>query len=432
MNIPSQNIEAEQSLLATIMLNNKAFEYCGDLLPEDFYRTAHKIIYTAIIKLMFAKKAVDLVTLGAVFIKEKTFDQIGGAEYLTRLVDNAPAFNTKEYVEIIKLCSLTRQVQTACMNIQDSSASGEKLLEFAQTEVLKIQSRMNQDAIVNVKDIVMKHLDRIEKANTQKQERGYKTGFPNIDVRLKLHGSKLVIVAGRPRMGKTSLAVTISRNLDKAGVKVGFLSIEMPEDEIMDRWIAMESNVDSSKFGRFNGLKPEEYQSVGDAAAVLYESSMMIDETGSLDISDVERKARKMKKAGVQVLIIDQLSQIGNRHIKSGDTTNLYSTNCNRIARLKKELKIPIFLLAQLNRELEKRPNKEPMLSDLKQTGSLEEDADAILFIHRPEEYATDEHAKAALRGIAVLNLAKNRSGPTYRDEKIKFAHETTYFFQTM
>lgn len=421
--LPDQNIEAEQSLIATILVNNEAVEQCSDLLPDDFYNSDHQKIFTKIQALYHKDKKIDFITLKAA---SKEID----VTYIANLVDTMPIMSTKEYVSIIKACALTRQINQVCMQIQDSQLSGEQLLEQAQSNIMKIQSRSNQDQIVNVRDIVGKHLDRIEKANTKKEERGYRLGFPRIDNCLKLYGSKLIIIAGRPRMGKTSLAVTIARNLDKQHVKVGFLSIEMPEDEIMDRWLSIESQVDSVKFGRYNALQGNDYQELQDAAAVLYESRLMIDETGNLDITDVERKCRKMKKAGAKIIIIDQLSQIGNKHIKSGDETNRYSTNCNRIARLKKELKIPIFLLAQLNREVEKSGARTPILSDLKQTGSLEEDADAVIFVHRPEECVEGESEKRALSGKAKLILAKNRSGPTYTDSKIMFDHKTTYFSQ--
>ena len=166
-----------------------------------------------------------------------------------------------------------------------------------------------------------------------------------------------------------------------------------------------------------------------DAASMLYESNLIIDGTGSLDIIDVERKCRKLKQMGCQVIFIDQLSQIGNKYIKSGELTALYSENCTRIARLKKELNMPIFLLAQLNRDLKNRASKEPILSDLKQSGKIEEDADAVIFVHRPEEYEEGKNKKE-LKGIAVLILAKNRSGPLYRDAGVKFVAETTQFFQ--
>ena len=192
----------------------------------------------------------------------------------------------------------------------------------------------------------------------------------------------------------------------------------------------MESNIDSSKLGKYKKLSPQEIQSLNDAGAVFYNSNILLDETGSLDISDVERKCRIMKKMGAQVIFIDQLSQIGNRQIKAGEATSLYSENCTRLARLKKELKLPVFLLHQLNRDMKVRQNKEPIVSDLKQSGKIEEDADAVIFIHRPEEYESDQAAKAILHGKAVLILALNRSGPTYRDDRIRFSHETTSFHQ--
>ena len=190
------------------------------------------------------------------------------------------------------------------------------------------------------------------------------------------------------------------------------------------------SNIDSSKFNKFNKLEPIDKQNLNDAGNVLYLSSLKIDAGGSLDIVDVERKCRKLKKDGCQVIFIDQLSQIGNRQIKAGEATKLYTENCTRLARLKKELGIPLFLLHQLNRSAKDRGSKDPILTDLKQSGKIEEDADVVLFIHRPEEYETNEVNKELLKGKTKLIIAKNRSGPTYIDKTVIFNHETTYFYQ--
>jgi replicative DNA helicase len=427
---PAQNIEAEESLIATLIMNNSFFNECEFLRPDEFYKTAHQKIYSAMSAMHSKKTPVDLVTLTTELEKLGCLKEIGGASYLVRLIDYSPAFNTKQYVSIIKECALTKKIKDKCMQVIDSDLSGEDLLEYTQKDILNIQSTTREDNIKAVRDIIFDHIERIEKANATEQGMGYKLGFPNIDSRLRVIDGKLIVIAGRPKMGKTALAVTMARNLDKAGVHVGFLSIEMPESEIMDRWLSMISQVDSSKLGRYGALKREDIQNLNDAAALLYESNIKIDETGSLDIADVERKCRKLKKAGSQVIFIDQLSQIGNKQIKDGELTSLYSTNCTRIARLKKELGLPIFLLHQLNRDVKNRAEKEPIVTDLKQTGKIEEDADAVLFIHRPEEYVTKKEEKKELKGISILTLALNRQGPTYRDTKIKFDHETTYFYQ--
>ena len=301
-------------------------------------------------------------------------------------------------------------------------------METLQSEALKLQPTSRKDNIKKVADIVGDHLDRIEKLQTSPQGRGYPLGFPNIDANLRLLGGKLIILVGRPKMGKTSFAVTCMRNLDRAGVKTGILSIEMPESEIMDKWISMESGVDSMKLGRYQGLTMEEVEKVNQACGTLAESGILIDESGSIGIEDVKRKCRKMVKAGVQVLFIDQLSQIKGR--PGDDRFSRFAVNCNEIAILKKELNVPIFLLAQLNRDLEKRPKKEPIPSDLKMTGNLEEDSDAVIFVFRPEVYATSDADKEASKGRAILNLSLNRHGAPFRDIDIKFKKETSYFYQ--
>lgn len=429
-NVPAHSIEAEQSLIATLIMDNSHFRFCDFLNPEDFYKGGHQKIYRAMRSMHVMKEPVDLVTLSESMHKDGNLELIGGPAYLVNMVDNSPAFNTESYVKIIKECSLTRQVNMKCLELISSKLTGMELVEKAQTEILSVESSTREDNIKAVKDIVIQHIERLEKANSTKEGMGYKTGFPNIDNALRIKDGKLIIIAGRPKSGKTSLAVTIAKNMDRMGTRIGFLSIEMPESEIMDRWLSMESNIDSSKLGKYKKLSPQEIQSLNDAGAVFYNSNILLDETGSLDISDVERKCRIMKKMGAQVIFIDQLSQIGNRNIKAGEATSLYSENCTRLARLKKELKLPVFLLHQLNRDMKVRQNKEPIVSDLKQSGKIEEDADAVIFIHRPEEYESDQAAKAILHGKAVLILALNRSGPTYRDDRIRFSHETTSFHQ--
>jgi len=428
--LPAQDIEAEKSLIGSLLLNNKLFYECEYLLPTDFYKTSHTLIFKTMAYLFNKGEKVDAGSVWYELKKGKFEKQIEDPNYLINIMESSPLFNTKKYVSIIKECSLTRDIKTSCMNILDSDSIGEDLLSEVQNSVLDIKTTNNTDDIKNLRDIIIPHMERLEKANTTKEGMYYSLGFPRIDRCLKTIGPKLIIIAGRPGSGKSALAVTMAKNLDRERIRIGFLSIEMPESEIIDRWLSMESGVDSSKFGKYEGFDAVDLQHVNDAASWFYESMIKIDGTGSLDIVDVERKCRKMKKDGVQVIFIDQLSQIGNRQIKSGEETARFSENCTRLARLKKELNLPIFLLAQLNRDMKNRSKKEPILSDLKQSGKIEEDADAVLFIHRPEEYADPEDNTSELKGKTVLNLAKNRAGAKFRDNKIIFNHETTYFYQ--
>lgn len=428
--IPAQDIEAEKSLIGSLLLNNKLFHDCECLTPEDLYKKKHSIIFNIISLLIQKGEKVDAGSVWYELKKEDKDAYFIEPDYFINIMENSPLFNTKKYVSIIKECSITRDVKENCMSIINSDNTGEELLSSAQKAMIEITSTSNTDDIKNLRDIIIPHMERLERSNFTEEGMYYKLGFPRIDRCLKTIGPKLVIIAGRPGMGKTAIAVTMAKNLDRGGVRTGFLSIEMPESEIIDRWLSMESGIDSSKFGKYKGFDKQELQTVNDAAAWFYQSMLKIDGTGSLDIIDVERKCRKMKRDGVQVIFIDQLSQIGNRKIKSGEETAKFSENCTRLARLKKELGIPIFLLAQLNRDMKNRANKEPILSDLKQSGKIEEDADAVIFVHRPEEYADPDDNLEELKGKTIINLAKNRAGAKFRDNKIIFNHETTYFYQ--
>ena len=430
---PSNDKNAEQALISALLIDNAPLEDITDLSPRDFYTMAHQKIYGAMTSLYRQGSPVDLVTVATWLQKSGDLERVGGASYLASIADSAPmATNAGAYADTIKDMSLNRRVLEVALRVQDAALRGEagaSVLELLQTEALKIQNTNRQDNIKHVCDIIDDHVDRIEKANARKEGRGYPTGFSNIDRCLSLKDGKLIVVAGRPKSGKTSFAVTIMRNMDKLGIKTGILSIEMPEAEVIDKWLAQESQIDSQKFGKYKALSDDDFIYLVNAAGnIAQNSSIMIDDSGSIGIDDVKRKCRKMVKAGCKVLFIDQLSQIRGR--SGEDRFARFANNVNEIAMLKKELGVPIFLLAQLNRELEKRANKEPIPSDLKMTGNLEEDADAVIFVYRPEVYAADDHERAVLKGKAIINLALNRHGAPWRDNKIWFKAETSYFYQ--
>lgn len=431
--VPANNKDAEEALISALLIDNTSFDDISNLKPDDFYTTANKEIFSAMLSLFKKGEPVDLVTVVSLLNSTGKLEKVGGASYVSYIADSAPvAVNFKAYANTIKDLSLNRKVLQVVSKIQDTALKGETgeiVLDMLQSEAMKIQSSNQKDTIDFVKDLIWDHLDTIEKANTTHEGRGYPTGFPNIDRCLSIRGPKLIVIAGRPKAGKTSLSVTIMKNMDGLGIKTGILSIEMPKSEVMDKWLAQESGVDSLKFGRYKALSPPEYEAISEAAGRISDNNnMMIDDSGSIGIDDVKRKCRKMVKNGCKVIFIDQLSQIKGK--SSDDRFSRYESNVNELSMLKKELGVPIFLLAQLNRKLEERNNKEPIPSDLKMTGSLEEDADAVIFVYRPEVYAKDEHEMAALKGKAVINLALNRHGAPWRDNQIMFKPETSYFYQ--
>jgi len=428
---PAHDMNAEAALLSALLIDSRAMGDIADLTPMDFYHKPHQSIFQAMLALYQANTPIDLVTVAKRLEETSQLAEVGGASFLCEISDSAPmALNTVAYADVVKDFSINRKVLQVATNIQNQALAGESgsaVLEALQTEALKIQPTEKGDAIHLVSDIIMSHMERIEKAQTERAGRGYPLGFPGIDRNLTVMGPKLILIAGRPKMGKTSLAVTCMKNLDKMGICTGILSIEMPEAEIMDKWISMESGVDSMKLGRYKGLDATEFEMVNMAAETLSQSHIMIDESGSIGIDAVKRKCRKMVKDGAQVLFIDQLSQIKGRH--GEDRFTRFANNTNELSALKKELNVPIFLLAQLNRELEKRNNKEPQPSDLKMTGNLEEDCDACIFVYRPEIYAQDDMERETLKGIAIINLALNRHGAPWR-QKAMFRPEISYFYQ--
>ncbi len=361
--LPAQDLEAEKSLIASLIMNNNLFDLAEGLRSDDFYPSSHQAIFGTMLAMRSRSEKIDAGSLWFEMKKNGTDDKIPGPDYFIDLLENSPLFNTEKYVSIISECSITLQIKIACMTTMDSHLIGQDLLSLAQSSMLDVKTMSRDDDIKNLKDIIQSHIDRIEDANSTEAGLYYKLGFPRIDNCLKTIGPKLIIIAGRPGMGKTSFALTAAKNLDRERVKPGILSIEMPEQEIVDRLLSMESGVDSSKFGKFKGLNPKDFQKITDAASVFYECGISIDGSGGLDIVDVERKCRKMKKDGVQVIFIDQLSHIGNKEVKGGEATTRFAENTTRLSALKKELGIPIFLLAQLNRDLKNRANKEPILS---------------------------------------------------------------------
>lgn len=427
--LPAHDIEAEKSLIGSLLAQNGLYDQIT-VTPGDFYSPKLARTFSTILGMLSRKDPVDAVTLFHNLKKDFPGEQVMTENDLRHILDESPLFQIGKYMSVIKECSLSRQVKAVCFAAINSEKLGNDILNDVQRDILSITPAGHEDDIKHIRDIIGNHMDRIDKANTTNIDNYYRFGFPNIDRCLKTIGPKLLVVAGRPGAGKTAFSLTAIKNLDRSGVRTGFLSIEMPEFEIIDRLLAMESSINASKFGRYKGLNPQEYQQVSDAAAVFYQSNIQIDSMGGVDISDVERKCRRMKKNGAQIVFIDQLSQIGNKDIKNGDLTTRYSENTTRISALKKELEIPIVLLAQLNRDLKTRSNKKPILSDLKQSGKIEEDADAVIFIHRPEEYAETEQEKESLKGLAVIDIAKNRNGSKFTDSKIIFHHETTYFYQ--
>lgn len=416
--VPPNSKENEEALLSAIFINNSVLEDIEDLQPDDFYYGSHKTIFAGMLRLLKNKTPVDLVTIAKHLEETNELNQIGGASYLAKISDSAPiALNAPAYANNIKNHAAVRKTMQVAMKIIEkgySVADTEEYISDSQAEILKIQTTTSKDVFWTMESLAQEALDRIEKAQAQKHEIGLDLGLPSIGFLLQIFGSRLIILAGRPGMGKTALAMSMSKYLGEHGIKNGLLSIEMDKETIVDRSLSADSNINALNFYRRRALSPKQKQTLIDSAGFLARLPILIDDA-ECSIEDVKRKCRKLKKLGCHVIFIDQLSKIRPANPKDEQYAQ-YTKNCNEIALLKKELRIPIVLLSQLNRNVENRNDKTPTLADLKQTGSLEEDSDIVFLLYRPGYYEEEtDNSKTK------IILAKNRHGGLGVEQRVLF-----------
>lgn len=412
--LPPQNIDAEDSLLSHIIIDNSLIVDAIDVIvPDDFYRTAHKQIFKAIVRLFHKKEPVDIVTLSNELKGSKQLDGIGGMAYLASLVDSVPlAINVDQTAKIIKNASVSRQIIAVTKKISntayDSTANVDELLEDATSQLLNIQIGVGSVGFTTFEDASLERIAQIEEMSRTKKFIGIKTGFSDIDRMIGgFHGATFILIAARPRIGKSALMMNFVNNMAGAGHIVGIFSLEMDLEALIDRQIASKSNVNLTKFTSGQGITKENWTAITEAnAEMLYKYKILFDDTGGLSVRELKRRAKQMVRDGVEIIFIDQLSKITGGKGVSEYEKKTYIVD--KIACLTKELRIPICLLAQINRKLEDRSNKKPTLGDLKSTGSLEEDTDIVFLGHRQYEYTK---AEADLHH-AEWEIAKNKQGP--------------------
>lgn len=406
---PPNNIETEESVLSSLFINNSGFDEIT-IEPEDFYRSAHKKIFNAMLRLRNKQAPVDLVTVGHWLQDNNQLDEIGGGAYLSSISDTAPiAINIKKYAQDIKSLSVKREIIINASQILEKAMSNEgsceELLSYAQSAMLEIKNTKVIDNIKPIEGMLFDHIDTIEQYQTKDMPTGYSFGLPFMDKILRIVGSKLIIVAGRPGLGKTAFALSSAKHIAQTyNEKVAFLSLEMDKEPLLDRLLSIDADINHMKFYNKKALNEDGLSRLSVSASILSRLPLYVDDSGR-NIEDIKRICRKLKKEGFGIIFIDQLSKIPG----TGKDTERYTRNCNEIALLKKELKIPIVLLAQLRRN---ETQAEPTLETLKQTGALEEDADIVIFIHRP--YGKD---KSKHPDIAKIICAKNRQGAEGFDE---------------
>jgi len=379
--------EAECELLTAIFIDNDVYYDVVNIITyNDFYKSAHKLIYSAMQKLFSASKPVDLVTIIESLNMHGSVKDTGGKKYLLKLLNQIPlATHAWAYAEIIKNKSLLRQLIITGDNLQqrsmETSAKPDKIISNRESDIKNICHHGSQE-YAKMPDIVDRTTQKIERKATTEYKKPIYTGLSGLDRLLAgFSGSKLVFIAARPAIGKTSLMLTMARNMAKSNVKVGIMSIEMEESEIDTCWLAMESGINSMRLRAPKELYKSDWEKINRANAERVQWPIIVDDSGGATIESIKRTARKMFTDGCQIIFIDQLSKIKGTRLRTkfDEVTEVVEA----LGVLKKELRIPIVVLAQINRQGGEAQT--PGLSHLKNTGQIEEEADVVLIINREE-----------------------------------------------
>lgn len=423
--IPPQNIEAEQSVLGAMMLDKEAIAKASEILTsEDFYREAHRVIFNAMLELYNKNEAVDMVTITDILRRDNKLEDIGGIAYITALANVVPtAANVKYHADIIAEKSVLRQLvrvstEIATMGYEGSDDVG-VLLDTAESRILEISNRKKKNDFTQIKDVLMDSVQGLEKLITNKGGlTGLPTGFPDLDkLTSGLHPSDFIILAARPSMGKTALALNIVQNVALRAHKqiggepcsVAFFSLEMSKEQLVHRMLCAEAGIDSQRL-RVGEMGDKDWDSLWAACDTMSKAKIYIDDTAGITAMEMRSRARRLKaEHGLDLIVVDylQLMQGSGRKSFSGDRQQEVSEISRSLKALARELDVPVLALSQLSRGVEARQVKRPMLSDLRESGSLEQDADIVAFLYREDYYDKETENKHT-----ELIIAKHRNGP--------------------
>jgi replicative DNA helicase len=427
--VPPHNMEAEQSIVGGILINNDSLNQVVDILSgEDFYREAHALIYEGMITLYNRDDPVDVITLSQVLKEKGALDKVGGTEYLASLAEaTATSAGIVYHAEIVKDLSIRRNLIRQCSHITEvcfqPSNETDDILDSAEQYIFEIAERNIEQNYLQLDEVVRNSFKKIE-TTTGSNITGISTGFTDFDnLTSGLQNSDFIIIAGRPSMGKTALALNIALNaalIDKVGVAI--FSLEMSSLQLGIRLLGSDAMIDAWKL-RKGAMQDDDYLRLTDSANRLSELPIYIDDSSALSSLEIKAKARRLKKKhNISLVIIDYLQLMQSK--KAVESRQLEISDISRsLKALAKDLDIPVMALSQLNRKVEDRPNKRPMLADLRESGAIEQDADLIMFIYREELYNRTEENK----GKAELIIAKHRNGPTglanltFREKYTKF-----------
>lgn len=423
--IPPHSVESEQSILGSIILDKDAIITVAETInPGDFYKEAHKIIYESMLRLNSNNEPIDLITLIEELRKEGNLDNVGGISYLTSLSTIVPTTsNVKYYANIVKEKSVMRQLIKASNEIINLGYGGstdvQEILDKAEKNIFDISQEKSGDEIKPINLVLQDAYDMIESLYTNKSDvTGITTGF--VDLNKKINGlqrTDLILVAARPAMGKTAFSLNLVQNAAlKGDASVAVFSLEMSKEQLVQRMLSAQSNVELSKI-KTGTLGESDWPRIIDAMAVLSESNIFIDDTPGIKISEIRSKCRRLKiEKGLDLILIDYL-QLMEGEGKNENRQQEIAKISRSLKILAKELNCPVVALSQLSRSPELRKDHRPILSDLRESGSIEQDADIVMFLYRDEYYHDDSEKK----NIGEVIVAKNRHGETGTVELVWF-----------
>ena len=421
LKVPPHSIEAEQSVLGSMLIAPESWDKVAEvIIAEDFYNRAHQTIFAAILDVLKHNQPVDLITTSEQLEKNSLLDEVGGFAYLAELAKNTPsAANVVAYAQIIKERAITRELIGVAHNIAEVGFNPEgrnshELLDLAESQVFEIAEKRTgeNEGPRDIEKVLGKTIDRLEAlVKSGKEVTGVSTGFTDLDKKTSgLQASDLIIVAARPSMGKTTFAMNLCENAMMSEEKpVLVFSLEMPSEQIMMRMLASLSRVDQTKI-RTAQLDDSDWERISRTMAMLKEKdSLYVDDSSGLTPMDVRTRARKLArdKGGISMIMIDYLQLMRVPSLSENRTLEIAEIS-RSLKALAKELEVPVVALSQLNRGLEQRADKRPVNSDLRESGSIEQDADLIMFIYRDEVY----HENSEYKGVAEIIIGKQRNGP--------------------
>ncbi|MBU0734291.1 MAG: replicative DNA helicase [Proteobacteria bacterium] len=432
LKVPPHNVEAEQAILGGILINNDAMNQIADILShDDFYREAHDALYEGMVQLYNRAEPIDIITLSEVLAKKKSLEKVGGTDYLALLVQAvSTSAGIVYYAEIVRNLAVRRRLISQCSTISELcfqvEESTEDLLDAAEQSIFDIAEAQKREGFQSLKQVIDGSFKKLESAaEFEGYVTGVPTGFEQLDrLTAGLQPSDLIIIAGRPSMGKTALALNIGYNAaKKTGNAVAVFSLEMSRQQLGIRLLGFDSGIDATKL-RTGSLRADDWPRLTESADRLSELPIFIDDSSAISVLEMKAKCRRLKKrSDVALVIVDYMQLIYGR--RSAESRQLEMSEISRSLKgLAKDLDVPVVALSQLNRKVEDRPNKRPQLADLRESGAIEQDADVIVFIYRDEIYNPNSEEN---RNIAEIIIGKQRNGPT-GSFKLTFQKELTRF----